>query len=373
MDNLKQYFLKNFEQTLVLVILLSVAGITYLVPYKLAFLDFYFIPILMAASYLDLRRAVLAAAFCIIMVGMYAWLYPELFPTGEQSMDIALNITTWGSFLILTAVTISRLHEKLQLEVQSTRALNIELADKTEKLEQAGADLKDYADNLEKKVNERTEKLEQSRQTIEQLKEKVEEALFSTMDPEVAKLIIEDRLRTEKRKISLLFSDLAGFTTYSEDRQPEMVIGDLNSYMAEMEQVIYDFRGHIDKYIGDGIMVEFGAPIDYERHALQAVVAGLKMQERTSKLRLPLKMRIGIATGEPIVGLIGKRRQSYTAIGDTVNLAARLEQLNKEFGSQLLVSDAVAAALGEGRGPATPLGDLPIKGYEGLVRVWRLQ
>jgi HD-GYP domain-containing protein (c-di-GMP phosphodiesterase class II) len=325
-DNVKKYFLQNFEQTFVLVILLSVAAITYFVPYKLAFLNFFFIPILMAAYYLDIRRALLGAVFCIIMVSIYAYFNPLIFRTGNEGMDIALNITTWGSFLILTAALVTRLHEKLQFEVAETRKLNAELADQHAKLEAAGVELKDYADNLEQKVTERTEKLEQSRQTIEQLKEKVEEALYSTMDAEVAKLIIEDRLRTEKRKISVLFADLAGFTTYSEERQPEIVIGELNAYLADMEEVIHDFRGHIDKYVGDGIMVEFGAPIDYERHALQAVVAGMKMQEHVAKLKMGLKMRIGIATGEPLIGLIGRRRQSYTAIGDVVNTAARIEE-----------------------------------------------
>ena len=157
------------------------------------------------------------------------------------------------------------------------------------------------------------------------LKNKVEETLFSTMDAEVAKLIIEERLRNEKREISVMFCDLVGFTAYSEERQPEVVIGDLNNFLGEMESAILAYRGHIDKYTGDGMMAEFGAPISHERHALLAVAAGLKMQEKFLKIKFPWKMRLGIASGEPIVGLLGKKRQMYTAIGDAVNLASRIE------------------------------------------------
>ena len=88
-----------------------------------------------------------------------------------------------------------------------------------------------------------------------------------------------------------------------------------------------DYRAHIDKYMGDGIIVEFGAPVDYQRHALMATIAGLKMQERINKGDYPWQMRVGISTGEPIIGLIGQRRQTYTAIGDVVNLASRIQEL----------------------------------------------
>lgn len=137
----------------------------------------------------------------------------------------------------------------------------------------------------------------------------------------------EKRLRTEKRRISILFSDLKDFTTFSEERRPEVVITDLNRLLQEMESTLLDYHAHIDKYLGDGIMVEFGAPEDYQRHALMAVVAGLKMQERVARGKFPWQMRIGIATGEPIIGLIGHRRQTYTAIGDVVNLSSRIQEM----------------------------------------------
>jgi class 3 adenylate cyclase len=159
------------------------------------------------------------------------------------------------------------------------------------------------------------------------MKTKVEDTLYATMDASVANLIIEGRLRTEKRNVAVMFSDLSGFTTYSEERPPELVIRDLNRYLAEIEPIILAYRGHIDKYMGDGTMCEFGAPLDSEAYRIQAVLAAIKVQERVAAGDYPWTMRIGIASGLAITGLIGSRRQTYTAIGDVVNLASRLEKL----------------------------------------------
>ncbi|MDA2926932.1 HD domain-containing protein [Acidobacteria bacterium AH-259-G07] len=312
MENLKNYLIKNSEQTFVLVILVSVASINYLIEHKLAFLNFYFIPILFAAYYLSLRKAVLGAVLCTLTVAIYAYLFAKSYMPSFTEWDLWMNILTWASFLILTATMVGKLTTRLKAKIEAT--------DK---------ELKDYAENLEQKVAERTESLEKSKAAIEELKKKLEDALYSTMDHSVVKLIIEKRLRTEKRKISVLFSDVKDFTQFSEERKPEVVITDLNWLLQEMEVVLLDYHGHIDKYLGDGIMAEFGAPIDYERHALLAVIAGLKMQERVGKNgKFPWQMRIGIATGEPIIGMIGSQRQTYTAIGDAVNVAARIQELS---------------------------------------------
>src|SRR5438445_9866668 len=209
----------------------------------------------------------------------------------------------------------------------ATRRLNEELQQQQVELEQANAALRDHTENLESRVRERTEELEQSKRSIETMKTKVEDTLYSTMDSTVVKMIIEGRLRNEKRTMSLLFSDLVGFTAYSEEVPPEVVIRDLNRYLGDMEPVLLAYRGHIDKYMGDGIMCEFGAPLHFETHRLMAVVAALKMQEKLTSLHYPWHMRIGIASGSTITGLIGNMRQTYTAIGVVVNLATRLEEL----------------------------------------------
>ena len=125
-------------------------------------------------------------------------------------------------------------------------------------------------------------------------------------------------------------------------------------------------------------MAMFGAPLDDSHAAQHAVAAARDILAEIGGRGLgdgawPLRVGIGLHAGPAVIGNVGSpRRKEFTAIGDTVNLASRLEQLNKDFGSQLLVSDAVAAAQGQVGGPAMPLGELPIKGYAGPVRVWRL-
>ncbi|MCH8016235.1 MAG: HD domain-containing protein [Acidobacteria bacterium] len=327
MEALKNYLIKNFEQVFVLLILVSVASINYLIPYKLAFLNFYFIPILLGAYYLGVHKALLGGVLCTLIVTLYAYLSPESFMPAFSQLDLWMNILAWSSFLILTGAVVGQLTTRLKNEVEQVRDLNRNLEDSQARIEAADKELRDHAENLEQKVLLRTESLEKSKHAVEDLKKKVEDALYSTMDASVVRLIIEKRLRTEKRRISILFSDLKDFTQFSEERRPELVITDLNRLLEEMEEVLLDYRAHIDKYMGDGIMVEFGAPVDYQRHALMATIAGLKMQERIANGDYPWQMRVGISTGEPIIGLIGNRRQTYTAIGDVVNLASRIQEL----------------------------------------------
>jgi adenylate cyclase len=326
-DRAKRYLVENFENIFVLATLLSTAVVNYLVPTKLAFLNFYFLPIILAGYYLGRRRAVLGALFCALMMTIYVVLFPEAFRITGTSYDVYTYIAVWGGFLILAGAVVGRLQEKLADEVRTTAVLNAELRQREQDLTAANQTLKDYGENLEARVRDRTEELQESKRAVEAMKSKVEDTLYATMDSSVVNLIIEGRLRTEKRNVAVLFSDLSGFTSYSEDRPPELVIRDLNRYLADIEPIILAYRGHIDKYMGDGTMCEFGAPIDSDAYRLQAVLAGIKMQERVAAGDYPWAMRIGIASGTAITGLIGSRRQTYTAIGDVVNLASRLEKL----------------------------------------------
>lgn len=327
MEHLREFFHRHFEPLFVLTVLAAIALVSLFIPYKFAFLNFFYIPALLAAYYLGRRQAVLGALLIVIVVSSYAYLEPDAFISSKDQWALAAQLLTWAGFLLLAADLVGRLTQRLRGESEQILALNSELTAHKADLEATRDQLRDHVDHLEQRVTERTEHLERSKQAIEELKAKVEEALYASMDPRVVKMIIENRLRTEKRRVSLMFSDLEQFTSYSEERRPELVINDLNRFLEQMEQILLHYKAHIDKYMGDGIMVEFGAPVDYERHCLLAVVAGLQMQKLIQGGQFPWGMRVGIATGEPIIGLVGHNRKSYTAIGDVVNLAARIEKL----------------------------------------------
>ena len=354
-DNYKvwatSYIQKNFEIIFISLILVATFVLHYLIPEKLSFLDFYFIPIILGGYYLGRRNAILAALLTVLIMFIYFMLCPATATIEAPSLYFYLRLVTWGCFLILAGAIVGGLHEKLMLEVETTRLLNQELQHQQDELNQAHASLKDYNENLEVKVKkrsaeldqanaslrensenleimvrQRTAELENSKEALEALKAKVEMALYSTMDSSVIKLLLEGRLRNEKRTVSILFSDLVNFSAYSEDTPPEVVIRDINCYLAAMEPVLLTYNGHIDRYMGDGIMCEFGAPVDYSMYRLMSVLAAIKMQEKMAKMNNPWQMRIGIASGTTIIGLVGNKRQSYTAMGDVVNISDRLQK-----------------------------------------------
>lgn len=157
------------------------------------------------------------------------------------------------------------------------------------------------------------------------------------------------KLGGEKRELSVLFSDIRGFTSLSEKYSPEELVPQLNDYLTRMTQVVFDHHGTLDKYIGDAIMAIFGAPLPQEDHPHRACGTALDMVRTLDVLRstwaekgLPvLDIGIGINTGTMMVGNMGSdRRFDYTVIGDNVNLASRLESLTKMYGATILVSDS---------------------------------
>jgi adenylate cyclase len=152
----------------------------------------------------------------------------------------------------------------------------------------------------------------------------------------------------ERRKATILFSDIRGFTAMSEKLAPEEVVQRLNDYLTVMVDIVFAYEGTLDKFIGDAIMAVFGAPLSTGDDEERAVRAAIAMQEAVERLRLQwadsgrqgFKIGIGISTGDVVVGNIGsERRLEYAAIGDHVNLASRLEALNKEYGTGVLVSE----------------------------------
>lgn len=181
-------------------------------------------------------------------------------------------------------------------------------------------------------------------QALEREKQKLEKALATAMDPMVAKLMLEGKLSNEKRLATVMFADLVSFTTAAESRPPESMIEEVDMLFSAMEPVLKRFRGHLDKYMGDALMAEFGAPYPARNHALMAALAGVRMQDRMAEWEFPWKLRIGIASGPLVVGMIGSgSRKNYTAIGDKVNLASRLQQLSPPGG--ILVDEEVYKAI----------------------------
>ena len=151
----------------------------------------------------------------------------------------------------------------------------------------------------------------------------------------------------ERRELSIFFSDLQGFTSISEALDPESLTALLNDYLSAMTDIIHEENGTVDKYEGDAIIAFWNAPLEVPDHACRAVNAALRCQEKLAQLRpqyldktgKELYMRVGVNTGYAVVGNLGsKDRFDYTMLGDSVNLAARLEGVNKEFGTYTMVS-----------------------------------
>jgi adenylate cyclase len=181
---------------------------------------------------------------------------------------------------------------------------------------------------------------------------------------------------SDARQVAVMFVDIRGFTAAARTRSPQEVVDRLDAAFAVLVEIVDRNGGIVNKFLGDGFLALFGAPFNDPDAARRAVTAAREMlaaiEQHNVRSDWPLRIGIGLHFGNVVAGNVGSpRRKEYTVIGDTVNLASRIEGLNKQFGSQLLISDAVRQAIGQDV-DATPLGDVPIRGYEQPVRVWRL-
>ena len=214
--------------------------------------------------------------------------------------------------------------------------------------------------------------------------------LFSSyVDPAVAETIWQRRtelsLGGEEHVATVMFTDIRGFTALSANQPPALVLSWLNRYVVAMDEVIREHGGFLNKFIGDGLMIIFGLPLGHgsredARRALEASLAMLERverlnDERVSNPHLPhLRIGIGIHTGSLMAGSIGSaNRQEYSVIGETVNLASRLESLNKKFGTEILMSEATMSLVADLFPNLEPLGETPVAGLQEPVPVYTLR
>ncbi len=199
------------------------------------------------------------------------------------------------------------------------------------------------------------------------------------VSPQVVERLLLEGTGTESdiRKVAVMFVDFRSFTAGARSRAPQDVVDRLDGAFAVLVEILDRHGGIVNKFLGDGFLALFGAPFEAEDPAHRAVAAAREMLAAMERINdgssWPLRIGIGIHFGEVVAGNIGSpRRKEYTVIGDTVNFAARLEALNKDFNSQLLISSSVRDVLGDDGRDAVSLGDVPIRGYDKPMTVWQL-
>jgi len=216
-------------------------------------------------------------------------------------------------------------------------------------------------------------------------KRKVKQLFSRFVSRDVYHRLLEDPRRAalggERRDMTVLFCDIRGFTTLSEVSPPEAIVATLNEYFTRMVSIVLAQGGTVDKFVGDLIMALFGAPLDDADHADHAVQTALAMSRELDALngtrrangQTPFDIGVGINSGEMVAGMIGSDRiLSYTVIGDAVNLGSRLEGLNKQYGTRIIVSDATRTRL-KARYEIRPLGDVTVKGRSQPISIFEVQ
>ena len=200
------------------------------------------------------------------------------------------------------------------------------------------------------------------------------------VSPEVMSKLMDLKpdLRSENKNVCVMFLDIRNFTGFAEKRSPEEVVEYLESLFEFMIEIVNRHHGIINKFLGDGFMAVFGAPLSDGKDCANAVGAAQEIlarvqQEVDAGTILPTTVGIGLHAGEAVTGSIGSAlRREYTVIGDVVNLAARIEKLNKTFDSQLLISEMVWQAINEEPRKAVPMGQVQVKGREQSIQVYQV-
>jgi len=220
--------------------------------------------------------------------------------------------------------------------------------------------------------------------TEEREKRWIKKTFSYYLSPQVISELISNpeklKLGGERKNLTVLFSDIRGFTSLSERLNPEETVGILNEYLSSMTEIVFKYNGTLDKFIGDAIMAFWGAPIPQEDHAEKAVFCAIEMIEKLAQLQEQWKQQnkpiidigIGINTGEMVVGNMGSsQRMDYTVIGDNVNLASRLETLNKQYGTKIIISETTYQIVKD-KVETKPLGQVNVKGRQKPVTIYEV-
>ena len=210
-------------------------------------------------------------------------------------------------------------------------------------------------------------------------KDRVKDLFGRFVTPQIADAIMAHNpaLGGENTEVTILFADIRSYTTICEKLSPAQVIKFLNHYFSHMVKAIEKHRGIVNQFVGDGIMAVFGAPVKQKDHAAKALAAARDMLDELELFNQrhrpgldPISIGIGINTGPVVAGIIGtERRMEYRVVGDAVNLASRVEGLNKKFGTKVLVSSFTRKALPP-EAPMRPLGPVKVKGKSHIVEVF---
>ena len=206
------------------------------------------------------------------------------------------------------------------------------------------------------------------------LRQQIKKQFEHYLDPRQIKRLQDNpellRLGGEKRYCTFLFTDVRGFTALSETLDPEEVTKIMNEALTIQTKAVQDHGGMVDKYIGDAMMAIFNAPIDLDNHEDQAIAAALQMRDEINKAQLAVRIGIGLNTGKAVLGNMGSNsRFDYTAIGDAVNTAARLESATKEAGVDLLIGETTAQAT---KYELQSLEPIAVKGKKDKLRIYTL-
>ncbi len=325
-DKLKAYVTKNFEQVFVIVVLFAVLLTGLLLPWKLSILHFFYLPVMMAGFALGRKKALQGAVLAIlIMIAIFLFQLEKFTIGGQATGEAILSLVAWAGFLLLSGYVVGVMRDRSEVEKKKATQLNVELKKMLQEGQKAYLDKKQF----NKELDHSRKKIQELDVIIRGMREKMLENLIATMDPVIAKMIYEKKLKPERRELSVMSASLAGFDEYTTKKQPKNVAQTLDQYLNQIELLVTDFHGHVEGYSGGGILCEFGAPLEFETHALLSVIAAHTIHQKLERMHAPWEIKVGIATGASVISLVGRSRKSYTAVGPLVDDAMQLRMLSR--------------------------------------------